>query len=119
MSRAWLVAFALFLGTSSCGDRPAFGGPSCSGQSCGGGCCAGTYCWAFTETCVDNTICQGQDAGAGQCSCDGVLTAPCPSGRSCPAPAHGGNTFCCGNTSSSCHAGADCCSGVCNGTVCT
>jgi hypothetical protein len=47
------------------------------------------------------------------CSNDGVAVLGCEQGLSCPTPAHGHDTSCCANASTSCKADTDCCSGAC------
>ena len=84
-------------GGSSSGDAGDASPPSCVLQSCGGGCCAGTYCWAFSNVCLQNGTCPAAGVDTpmpGLCNCDGSPAGSCPAGELCPPPAHGHATYC-------------------------
>ena len=73
------------------------GAPACTGQQCGSGCCEGTYCWAFSNICVQTGTCLGAGVDTPMpdlCSCDGYPASPCPLGQTCPRAAHGHATYC-------------------------
>lgn len=56
----------------------------------------------------------GAGIGVGAvCSQDGVVTATCNPGLTCPVPAHGHQTQCCADADHACQGDGDCCTGVC------
>jgi hypothetical protein len=110
--------------TADGGDAGDGSVPACVLQSCGGGCCAGTYCWAFSNVCLQNGTCPGAGVDMpmpGLCSCDGFPAGSCPAGEVCPPPVHGHATYYtpgdagAGALGSPCTSDGECAGGLCLG----